>query len=214
MRDENKLAEDGSPFATSNPLVSIWIGNKTIAAAHYDMSHNIACCAVGKRRFILFPPEQVHNLYPGPLEPTPGGQVVTMVDFKNPDLEAFPRYEEAMAAGQIAELEPGDILCFPPLWWHQVEALNDFNAMINYWWNETPAFIDNPMNTLLHGMLSLRDRPEAEKKAWQELFNYYVFGPADTAGKHLPEAAQGALAPLDDMTARRLRAQVLQRINR
>ena len=35
------------------------------------------------------------------------------------------------------------------------------------------------------GLLSLRDRPAPEKKAWQALFDYYVFGPADRAGIQL-----------------------------
>jgi hypothetical protein len=178
------------------------------------MSNNIACNMVGRRRFTLFPPEQVHNLYPGPLEPTPGGQVVSMVDFNAPDFDRFPRFAEACEAGEVAELEPGDILFYPALWWHHVEALDGFNAMINYWWNTSPAFMDTPQNTLLHALLSLRDRPDAEKRAWRELFDYYIFGPTERAAAHLPEAARGNLAPLDEMKARRLRANLLNRLNR
>jgi hypothetical protein len=111
-------------------------------------------------------------------------------------------------------MEPGDVLFYPALWWHQVEALDPFNAMINYWWNPVPAWFDTPQTTLLHALLSLRDRPENEKRAWRALFEYYVFGPADRAASHLPEAARGALAPIDEPTARRLRAQVLNRLNR
>ncbi len=214
LRDENDLVLDHPMFAANSPLASIWIGNRTVASAHYDMSNNLACCMVGRRHFTLVPPEQVHNLYPGPLEPTPGGQVVTMVDFREPDFDRFPRFREAMAAAQVAELEPGDVLFYPALWWHQVEALDGFNAMINYWWNVAPAFLDTPQNTLLHALLSLRDRPEPEKRAWRELFDYYVFGPADRAGAHLPEHARGVLAPMDEMKARRLRAQLLNRLNR
>lgn len=214
LRAKNDLALNDPMFDAGGMLVSVWIGNRTTAAAHYDMSNNLACCLVGQRRFTLFPPEQVHNLYPGPLEPTPGGQVVSMVDFRDPDFDAFPRFKEALDAAQVAELEPGDVLYFPALWWHQVEALSPFNAMMNYWWNDVPAFMDNPMDTLLHGILSLRDRPAAEKEGWRTLFDYYVFGPADKAGAHLPEAARGALGDLDDLTARRLRAQLLRRLNR
>jgi hypothetical protein len=214
LRAENDLLLDHPAFAAKPPLASIWIGNRTIAAAHYDMSNNLACNMVGRRRFTLFPPEQVANLYPGPIEPTPAGQVVTMVDFRRPDLECYPRFGEAMAAAQVAELEPGDVLFYPALWWHQVEALDPFNAMINYWWNPVAAFMDTPQTTLLHALLSLRDRPEHEKRSWQALFDYYVFGPAGRAGGHLPPHAQGPLAPLDDAAARRLRAQLLNRLNR
>jgi hypothetical protein len=178
------------------------------------MSNNIACSLVGTRRFTLFPPEEAANLYPGPLEPTPGGQVVSMVDLHAPDFSRYPRFKQALAAAQIAELEPGDVLFYPALWWHEVEALAPFNVMINYWWNTSPAFMDTPQNTLLHALLSLRDRPESEKRAWQQLFDYYVFGPPDRPRAHLPERAQGNLAPMDEMKARRLRAYLLQRLNR
>lgn len=214
FRGENDLALNHPMFAAHPPLVSIWLGNRTIATAHYDMSNNIACCLVGHRRFTLFPPEQVANLYPGPLEPTPGGQVLSMVDFRAPDLDRFPRFAEALAAAQVAELEPGDILFYPALWWHHVEALDRFNAMVNYWWNDAPAFLDSPQNTLLHAMLSLRDRPEAEKQGWRALFDYYIFGPSDRPAEHLPEAARGPLAPLDAVGARRLRAMLLNKLNR
>ncbi|WP_238475338.1 cupin-like domain-containing protein [Sphingomonas cavernae] len=214
LRNENELVLDDPMFAANPPIVSIWIGNRTIASAHHDMSNNLACCMVGRRRFTLFPPEQIANLYPGPLEPTPGGQVVSMVDFGAPDLDRYPRFREALAAAEVAELEPGDALFYPAMWWHQVEALDAFNVMINYWWNTSPAFMDTPMTTLLHGLLSLRDRPEPEKRAWQALFDYYVFGPAGRAAEHLPEHARGNLAPLDELKARRLRAYLLNRLNR
>ena len=214
LRAENDLGLDPAQLGGASPLVSIWIGNRTVASAHYDMSNNLACSLVGRRRFTLFPPEQVGNLYPGPLEPTPGGQVVSMVDFKAPDLDRYPGFAEAMAQAQVAELEPGDVLFYPALWWHHVEALDPFNAMVNYWWNPSPAFMDTPMNTILHALLSLRDRPESEKRAWRALFDYYVFGPAERAGSHLPEHARGALAPLDAAGARRLRALLLNRLNR
>jgi hypothetical protein len=214
LRAENDLRLASAAIGGATPTVSIWIGNRTVAAAHYDMSNNIACCVAGRRRFTLFPPEQVANLYPGPLEPTPGGQVVSLVDIRAPDFERFPRFREAQAAAQTAELEPGDVLVYPALWWHQVEALDAFNVLVNYWWNPSPAFIDTPQTTLLHALLSLRDRPEHEKQAWKALFDFYVFGPAAGASAHLPEAAQGPLGPLDDLKARRLRAQLLNRLNR
>ena len=214
LRAENDLRLDAAALGGVEPTVSIWIGNRTVAAAHYDMSNNIACCVAGRRRFTLFPPDQVANLYPGPLEPTPGGQVVSLVDLRTPDFERFPRFREALGAAQTAELEPGDVLVYPALWWHQVEALEAFNVLVNYWWNPSPAFIDTPQTTLLHGLLSLRDRPEHEKQAWKALFDFYVFGPADGACAHLPEAAQGPLGALDDLKARRLRAQLLNRLNR
>lgn len=214
FRAENDLMLNHSMFENNPPMVGAWIGNRTTALAHHDMSHNIACCLVGRRRFTLFPPEQVHNLYPGPLEPTPGGQVVTMTDIHAPDLDRFPRLREALAVSEIAHLEPGDALFYPAMWWHQVDALDSFNVMINYWWNTSPAYIDSPQNALLHALLCIRDRPEQEKRAWRAMFDYYVFGPPERAGEHLPSDARGNLGPMDEIKARRLRAYLLKRLNR
>lgn len=193
---------------------SVWIGNRTTATCHYDFSHNIAVCVAGRRRFTLFPPDQAANLYPGPLDPTPGGQVVSMVDFAAPDFARFLRFREALDQAQVAEMEPGDVLVYPAMWWHHVEAQDDFNVLVNYWWNAVPGFIDSPQVTLLHAMLSLRDRPESEKRAWAALFDYYIFGDAGRPRAHLPDHAQGPLAPIDDSIARRLRAIITRKLQR
>ncbi len=212
---ENGLKlETYSLFEIGPVLSSLWMGGQTTARAHYDMSNNIAFCVAGKRRFILFPPDQIHNLYPGPLAPTPGGQVLTMVDIHKPDFEKYPKFEEAIKHAQIAELEPGDMLMYPALWWHQVEALAQFNILLNYWWNSVPSFADSPMNTLLHGLISLRDRPQSEKDAWREVFDYYVFKDGGNSASHLPEHARGPLGEMDGHIARQLRAQLLQKLNR
>lgn len=214
LRSHNDLVFDDPMFDDNDPLASIWIGNPSLVSAHYDAPNNIACCVVGRRRFTLFPPDQIANLYPGPLDPTPGGQAISMVDFSNPDFEKYPLFREAIASAQVAELEPGDALFYPSLWWHQVEALNPFNILINYWWNTSPKFMGTPMNVLKHALLSLRDRPEHEKNAWKQIFDYYIFGPSERAGAHLPQHARGELAPIDDMSARQLRAYLLNRLNR
>jgi len=192
----------------------IWIGNRTIASAHYDAMNNIACCAVGRRRFTLFPPEQIANLYPGPLEPTPGGQAVSMVDLACPDFERHPRFRDALAVAQSTELEPGDAIFIPNLWWHHVEGLEPFNVLVNYWWSSVPNYVPTPMNALYHALWTIRDRPEREKHAWREIFEYYVFGPSSHAGAHLPEAARDVLGPLDETRVRQLRAMLLDRLNR
>ena len=211
LRNENDIPFKNHGF---DPLASIWIGNRTLVSCHHDAPINLACCVVGRRRFTVFPPEQIVNLYPGPLDPTPGGQAISMVDFANPDFEKYPRFREAIAAGQVADMEPGDAVFLPSLWWHQVEALSPFNVLINYWWSTAPKFMGTPMNVLHHALLSLRDRPENEKLAWKAVFDYYVFGPSERASEHLPEHARGALAPIDDTRARQIRAMLLNNLNR
>ena len=214
LRADNDLSFDHQAFTNNQPLSKVWVGTESIAAAHYDVPSNLACCVLGARRFTLFPPEQIHNLYPGPLEPTPGGQVITMVDLKNPDFERFPRVRRALEAAVVVDLQPGDAVYYPSMWWHQVEALSPFNMMINFWWLRSPAYMGNPMDIVMHAIMGIRDRPEAEKNAWREVFEYYIFGPADTPREHLPTSIQGALGELDYDSIRRLRALVKNKLNR
>lgn len=209
LRDENAM-----PLGDRDPLASIWIGNRTRVAAHQDLPDNLACVAAGRRRVTLFPPEQLANLYIGPLDLTPAGQPISLVDFAAPDLERFPRFAEAMRHARTAVLEPGDAVLIPSLWWHHMEALASFNVLINYWWRRSPAWMDSPMNTLMLALASIRDLPAHERAHWQEVFRHYVFEPGPDTADHIPEAARGVLGPLDDDRARALRARLLQRLNR
>lgn len=214
MIENDGLTLPDKIFETYRPLTSIWMGNRTTAAIHYDMSNNAAACMVGRRRFTLFPPNQIDNLYPGPILPTPAGQVVSMVDLNNPDFEVYPKFKRALDHAQVAHLDPGDLLIYPAMWWHQVEALDDFNVLINYWWNEAQPFMDSPMNSILYSMLALRDRTAAEKQAWKHVFDYYVFGDAEQPRAHLPEEIHGPLGKMDLDRAKRLRMHILRKLNR
>lgn len=201
-------------FGHRDPLASIWIGNRSRIAAHQDVPDNLACVVAGRRRVTLFPPEQLRNLYIGPLDFNPAGQAISLVDFEAPDLGRFPRFAEAMQHAQVADLEPGDAVFIPSLWWHHMEGLDAFNVLVNYWWRESPAWMDTPMNVLMYALMSLRDLPAHERAHWQDVFRHYVFeADADTAA-HIPEAARRVLSPLDEARARELRARLLQRINR
>ena len=72
------------PVDFMTPQTNLWMGSKTNVAAHFDSSDNIACVIHGKRRFTLFPPDQIKNLYIGPLDRTPAGQSISLVDFEKP----------------------------------------------------------------------------------------------------------------------------------
>ena len=196
------------------PIESIWIGTRTRIAAHNDFPSNLACCAVGRRRFTLFPPEQFVNLYVGPLDFTPAGRPVSMVDLHKPDFEAFPRFREALKTAQVAELEPGDAIFIPSMWWHHVEALAPFNVLVNYWWRDTARFLGQPQDALNHALLAIRDLPEQEKELWRQMFDYYVFGDPKAVAAHIPEKARGILAPLDVEQASKIRANLLRSLSR
>ncbi len=209
MRAENSL-----PLEDHQATVRIWIGSRTLVAAHYDVMDNIACVCAGRRRFTLFPPDQLENLYVGPLDFTPAGQAVSMVDPRAPDLERFPRYVEARAHALSAELEPGDAIFIPAMWWHQVEALDSFNILINHWWRDAPAHAGPPVDALLMAILTLRDLPAHERDGWRNMFERYVFAFDRDEFAHIPEARRGVLGPLDDDRARQLRALLRNRLNR
>ncbi|TFW24344.1 cupin-like domain-containing protein [Duganella callida] len=195
-------------------LASIWIGNRTRIAAHYDLPDNVAVVAGGRRRFTLFPPEQLPNLYIGPIDFTPAGQAISLVDFHQPDLDKFPRFAEAMRHAQSAELAPGDAIFIPSMWWHHIEALSPFNVLINYWWRQSPDYMDTPTTALMTAILTMRDLPPAQRKVWQDIFNHYIFEAGEETAAHIPPAARGALGPLTADGARALRALLLQRLNR
>lgn len=210
LRQHNDL----SALAGFNPMVSLWLGNRTQVATHFDLPDNIACVVAGRRRFTLFPPEQVANLYIGPLDLTPAGQPISLVDVKKPDFERFPRFAQALQHAQTFELLSGDALFIPSQWWHGVESLEPVSALVNFWWRQSPAFMDTPLNTLMMALLSLRDLPPAQRDAWRALFDHYIFDADEQTAAHIPPAARGVLTPITDSSARQLRSMLLNRLNR
>ena len=197
-----------------NPRVSIWMGNKTRVSIHHDIPDNIACVVTGKRRFTLFPPEQLPNLYIGPLDFNPAGPAISMVDLHNPDWEKFPRFREALAHARMAELEPGDAIFIPSLWWHQVDGLESFNVLVNYWWSQSPDYLGSPLDAFNHALMNIKTLPEEERRYWKAIFDHYIFaGDADTFA-HIPAHRLGVLGPFDEPMARRMRSLLLGRLNR
>lgn len=209
LEEENHL-----DLGARQPIVSLWMGTPTRIAAHNDFPDNLACCVVGRRRFTLFPPEQFANLYLGPIDNTPAGRAVSMIDFHAPDLEAHPRFTQALEHAQVAELEPGDALFLPSMWWHHVEGLAPFNALLNYWWRDTPRYLGQPQDALNHALLTIRDLPDADKAIWQKLFDHYVFANGPLVTDHIPAGARSVLDPLTAETAGSLRAFLLRTLSR
>ena len=207
-------AENDLNLGSFKPRVSLWMGNKTRVSAHHDVPDNIACVVIGKRRFVLFPPEQLRNLYIGPLDFNPAGQAISMVDLHNPDFEKYPRYREALANAQIAELDSGDAIYIPSMWWHHVEGLMPFNLMINYWWTAFPNYIGSPQDVFTHALMNIRSLPADERQHWKNLFDHYIFSDDESNFAHIPTEKLGMLGDMDEMTARRLRSHLLNRLNR
>ena len=217
------LAKHLPGFAAANPmplldadrhmLTSLWLGNRTKTAAHWDLPQNLACVVLGRRKFTLFPPDQIANLYIGPLEMTPAGAPVSMVDPDAPDLARYPRFAQALEAAQTAELAPGDALYIPYFWWHAVRSLDPLSVLVNYWWSdvrEDVPFVD----ALLHAILSTRDLPPARRAIWKSLFDALVFQSEGDPVAHLPEQVRGVFGTLTPAQRRELSAHLAQSLAR
>jgi hypothetical protein len=209
MREHNDLDLPGI-----TPTVRIWLGNRSRIAAHYDALENIACVCAGRRRFTLFPPEQLENLYVGPLDFTPAGQAVSLVDLNKPDFERFPRFAQALQHALSAELEPGDAIYIPAMWWHHVEGLESLNVLVNYWWRPGPAYMGAPHDALMHAIMNIGKLPAEQRAAWRAQFEHYVFAGNDGKFEHIPSGARGLLGEFDEDAQRKIRLMLRNNLNR
>jgi hypothetical protein len=192
-------------FVDHNPMPPLpgigprlWLGGAVHTRTHNDRDHNLACVIAGRRRFVLFPPEQIGNLYVGPLDNPPP---LSLVDPEAPDLALFPRYADAVATARVAFLEPGEALFMPRYWWHHVTSLDPYNAMVNYWWGGSDA----PNDAFLTALLAFRDLPPGERDYWREMIAAYVFAERGDVLSHIPMPLQGALGPLSPTARAALR---------
>lgn len=184
----------------------LWLGNRVTTPTHFDSLHNLACVVCGTRRFTLFPPEQLPNLYIGPLDFAPTGAAISLARLDRPDDPRYPRLKLALAAAQVAELQAGDAIYLPPLWWHHVESLERLNALVNYWWSpvDVPGWhVGHARAALHHCLLAFRALPLHEREHWCALLEHYVCGD-EAAFAHIPAPRRGVLSPLTPETVEQL----------
>jgi len=208
-------AENALSILDSGVLPRIWLGTAITTPTHLDEWNNIGCVVCGRRRFTLFPPEQIVNLYIGPLDFAPTGAPMSLVRLHDPDFERFPRFRAALKAAVTADLGPGDAIYIPPLWWHHVESLEPFNLLVNYWWHAVPGLPvggTSAFDALMIALLNLRPLPAATREAWRAFFDHYVFGGQDAVREHIPEQRRGVLGDITPADAERLRAALAQRL--
>jgi hypothetical protein len=210
LADQNRLALlDGL-----QAVPRLWIGNESVVSTHFDQSDNIAVVVAGRRRVTLFPPAQLPNLYVGPLDHTMAGQPASMVSLRNPDFETWPRFREALAAALVAELEPGDALYIPALWWHNIEALSPFNILVNHWWDDAPAGAAAPFEAMVHALLALGDQPPERRRAWRAMFDHYAFRENGDPAVHLAPEHRGILGTPTPQLRDRIRQFLLRGLSR
>ena len=207
------LPELTNPLLNPAPKPFIWLGSRVTVPAHFDEASNIAVVAAGKRRFTLFPPEQVANLYIGPLDLTPAGQPISMVNLQQPDLQAHPLYANAYQAGLSVELSAGDAIYIPSPWWHSVTSLSDFNVLVNYWWSNAYVASALPLPMLLHAIQAFNHMAPGERHAWQHMLQHYLFNPTDPLA-HISEDARGVQGKLTRPLAQGLHQWLAAQLNR
>jgi hypothetical protein len=209
LSDENK----SDFFPDIEPR--LWIGNQATVCAHYDGSDNVACAVAGRRRFILFPPAQVANLYPGSLNFTPAGAPVSLVDLHNPDFDRYPLFQTALDNAYSTELHPGDAIFIPMLWWHHVDSLEKVNGLVNYWWNGSAArevVQPTPLDSLNMAMLALRQLTPIQRNAWRAMFDHYLFKQGVDPASYIPEHCQYAVGEITPQAERILKDHVIERL--
>jgi cupin-like protein len=209
------LAANANPVLDPSIAPRIWIGSHVVTPAHFDESNNVACVVAGRRRFTLFPPQAIADLYIGPIGYAPTGTPISLVDFAEPDLQRFPRFGDALAVAQGAELEPGDAIFIPTLWWHHVESLAKFNVLVNYWWKGwvgATARNDSALDCLLLAILNLRHLPPEQRRNWSVIFDHYVFGADESTASHIPAHKRGVLGEISPELAKQVRAFLISKL--
>jgi hypothetical protein len=196
-----ELQEKGSP--------RIWIGNGgQRTATHYDTAHNFACVVAGTKRFMIFPPEQLSNLYLGSMSKTPAGTPVSVVDPRAPDLDKYPRFRKAIEAAVVVEVKAGEVLFLPAYWFHYVETVGP-TILINFWWDDVAVRqVSGSWDCFKHALLTIRQLPRERRDIFKSYFDHFVFCQSGDPYAHLPTDKQGWAGALTKQSELVLRAAV------
>ena len=192
----------------------MWLGNAVTAATHYDNMDGINCMVAGRKRFIFFPPDQLPNLYIGPLDLAPGGQPTSLVRISAPDFERFPRFADALAVAETVDVEPGDAIYIPNLWWHNVESLDPVNLSVNYWWVDGPLAGGEPFAALAHSLLAIKPLPADRREVWRQMFDHYVFETGGDPVPYVPRERRGMLGDMSPELQAHVRSQLIRSLTK
>jgi Cupin-like domain len=108
-------------------LTNLWFGPAgNTTKLHYDVPNNFFAQVVGRKRFLLFPPNETKRLYRYRTK----AYNMSQVDPDQPDLNRFPLYRGVEPIE--VELQDGDMLFLPSFWWHQVHSLTT-GMSVNFW---------------------------------------------------------------------------------
>ncbi|MBW4652947.1 MAG: cupin-like domain-containing protein [Kaiparowitsia implicata GSE-PSE-MK54-09C] len=135
-------AEQRLGFTSPVTALNLWVGpSGHISCLHYDPMDGTLMQLQGSKHIILFPPDQLYNLYPFAVMNhlwygLRRRAVYSQVYPDRPDFDSFPRFQEALRHRQDVTLKPGEILFIPSGWWHEVSSVGAGAVLsINRWWN-------------------------------------------------------------------------------
>ena len=129
---KQQVSWDSFGFAGRNAdKSSLWIGTTGAhTPCHIDTyGCNLVAQVYGKKRWLLFPPDQTKDLYPTRV-PYEESSIYSQVDFTNIDISKYPSLLKTTPYS--VTLEAGDALFVPNHWWHFVENIS-FAISINTW---------------------------------------------------------------------------------
>jgi hypothetical protein len=117
--------------------VNLWMGNSKapiVTPLHHDFNDNLYAVVEGRKRFVIFPPDEARNLYVrGKLLEIQANGIMRYADLNNMphvcrldalnvDYEKFPLYARAEKARIDFFLERNEMLFLPAGWFHQVSS--------------------------------------------------------------------------------------------
>lgn len=116
LLDDFSYPDLGVKFFKKLPVLFVG-GEGSSVVMHYDMdlANNFHFNFVGRKRVLLYPPEETKYLYKVPYS------IVSMeiIDMDAPDFNKYPAL--AKAKGFEAVLEHGDAIFIPSKWWHYIK---------------------------------------------------------------------------------------------
>lgn len=124
---------------------NLWIGpSGHTTCLHYDSVDSLLIQLQGSKKVVLFPPQELKNLYPFPVSVHLKHGLKLRASYSQvypdrPDFSTFPKLKQALQQRYDLTLQAGEVLYLPAGWWHEVTTLGDgVVSSINRFWHPHP----------------------------------------------------------------------------
>ena len=143
LRNDFRIPDIMDGFVDEMPFM-FFGGEGAKVALHYDidMSHVFLNQIHGRKRVVLFAPDQSRNIYHHPFT------VASYVDLNNPDYEKYPAL--ARAKGYEIVMEPGETIFMPSGYWHYIEYTDGGYSIALRSFGSLPARVRGIANIATH----------------------------------------------------------------